>query len=60
MEERQDGEEKVYVSIYGMPEWDEVLKGWDVQSNPEFDLDNLVHIEAEYSGKIWGLRKVHE
>lgn len=51
---------RCYVSIYGMPEWDEVLVTRLIQSNPDYDLANLVQYwkKKVFKEKAWGLRKM--
>jgi len=50
---------RCYVSTYGHDEWDSILIDPDPQSNPEFDLSNLVQYwkKKVFKEKSWGLRK---
>ena len=50
---------RTYISTYGHEEWDEVLIGRDVQSNPEYDLSSLFQYwkRKVFKEKSWGLRK---
>ena len=52
-------QKRCYVSIYGMPEWDEVLVGQFIKSNPDYDLANLVQYwkKKVFKEKAWGMRK---
>ena len=50
---------KVYVSTYGMPEWDENLISPDYAVDPEYNLENLFSYwkKKVFKEKAWGLRK---
>ena len=50
---------RTYVSIYGMPEWDENLVSPDYQVNPEFSLESIFAYwkKKVFKEKAWGMRK---
>ena len=50
---------KVYVSTYGMPEWDENLIGPYFAVDPEYNLGNLFSYwkKKVFKEKAWGVRK---
>ena len=50
---------RCYVSTYGHEEWDEILINPNPQSNPEFNLCELVQYwkKKVFKEKAWGLRK---
>ena len=50
---------KTYVSIYGMPEWDENLISPEFSVDPEYNLENLFSYwkKKVFKEKAWGLRK---
>lgn len=50
---------RTYISIYGMPEWDENLIASEYQVNPEYSLESVFAYwkKKVFKEKAWGLRK---